>query len=133
MNRGVSVRCAQMQPLQRGFCTLTALALASMFAAPAHAERVNATGTSQATVVAPLSLIKIRDLNFGRIAARTTAGTVTVDPDTGACTVTGPILSVGGCGFSEFAGMGSRRMNVRIQIPTTVTLTGQVVGMMFVY
>ncbi|MFM5947674.1 MAG: DUF4402 domain-containing protein [Novosphingobium sp.] len=113
-----------MQRLLRSFCALPVLALASLFAVPAHAERVNATGASQATVVAPLSLIKIRDLKFGRIAARTVAGTVTVNPNTGACTVTGPILSVGGCGFSEFAGMGTRRMNVRIQIPTTVTLTG---------
>jgi hypothetical protein len=54
-------------------------------------------------VVEPLALIKIRDLDFGRIAAQPTAGTVTVDPNTGACTATGGVISVGNCGYAEFS------------------------------
>ncbi|HQA18623.1 MAG TPA: DUF4402 domain-containing protein [Novosphingobium sp.] len=124
MNQGVSKRCTPLQRLWRGFCALLAFTCAGLICAPAAAQTASATAGSQAVVVEPLSLIKVADLNFGKIAARPTAGTVTVDPNTGACTVTGPILSVGGCHFAEFAGMGVRNMRVRFQIPTTVTLTG---------
>jgi spore coat protein U-like protein len=124
MNWGVPYRCRKSQRTMRGFCALTALAGASLMAVPAQAGGVQASSNAQATVVAPLSLIKIQDLRFGRIVARTTAGTVTVNPDTGVCTVTGPILETGGCQFAQFAGMGTRRMTLRMQIPTTVTLTG---------
>ena len=85
---------------------------------------VQATASAQAVLVEPLTLIKVQDLNFGRIVARPTAGTVIVDPNTGACSVTGPVLEVGSCAFAEFAGMGTRRMTLRMQIPSTVTLTG---------
>lgn len=109
----------------RAVCALALLASALAGAGAAQAkEKATATATSQAVIVAPLSLIKVQDLKFGRIAARSTTGTVTVNPNTGACTVTGPILETGGCQFAEFAGMGTKRMTIRIQIPTTVTLTG---------
>jgi spore coat protein U-like protein len=82
------------------------------------------TASAQATVVAPLTLIKVTDLNFGRVAARPTAGTVTVNPNTGACTVTGGLIHQGACQYAEFAGMGTKKMTVRIQVPTSITLTG---------
>lgn len=124
MNWGVLSRCASWQRLWRGICAALALAGAGLLAPPAQAETAQATGTAQAVIVEPLSLIKVQDLDFGRIAARPTAGTVTVNPDTGACTVTGPILHVGTCRYAEFAGMGTRRLTFRAQIPATVTLTG---------
>ncbi len=96
----------------------------TLAAAPAQAQAVSARGTAQAVIVEPLGLVKIQDLRFGRMAAGTTAGTVTVDPTTGACSVTGGVISFGGCGFSEFAGQGVRRLTLRIQIPTTITLNG---------
>lgn len=75
-------------------------------------------------VVRPLQLSKARDLDFGRIAARPTAGTVTVNAATGACTTTGPILHVGGCASAEFAGMGSPNQYVLIQVQNVTQLTG---------
>lgn len=118
MNWGVPFRRVPTQRLLRGLCA----ALALTCALPAQAQ--TATTGAQATIVEPLGLIKVQDLAFGRIAARTTAGTVTVDPNTGVCTVTGPILRVGNCHYAEFAGMGVRRFTVRIQVPTTLTLIG---------
>lgn len=93
-------------------------------AALAAGAPATATASATATLVEPLTLVKMQDLNFGRIVARPAIGTVTVDPTTGACATTGPILEVGSCSFAEFAGMGGRRMTVRIAIPGTVTLTG---------
>ncbi len=124
MNWGVPDRCGQTQRLMRRFCALLALASAALIASPAAAQAVAANAGAQATIVEPLGLIKIQDLVFGRIAARTTAGTVTVDPNTGTCTLTGPIARVGDCQYAEFAGMGVRRFTVRIQIPVTITLIG---------
>lgn len=95
-------------------------------AAPAWAgpnDTATTTGAGTAVVVTPLSLVKVRDLDFGRIAARTTAGTVTLDPDQLTCAAV-TVIHAGACQPAEFAGMGSRRMMVRFQIPTTVTLTG---------
>jgi Domain of unknown function (DUF4402) len=111
-NRGSAVRAALG-------CALAGL----IWAAPASAETVAGGGTGNAVVVEPLALIKVQDLDFGKIVPRPTAGTVTVNPDTGACSVTGTILQVGTCKFAQFTGMGRRNNRVRFQLPTTITLT----------
>lgn len=93
--------------------------------APALArERVATVATAQATIVAPLSVVKVQDISFGRIVARSTAGSVTVDSNTGKCAVAGVILDVGKCQFAAFSGMGARNLNVRISLGSTATLTG---------
>lgn len=108
-----------------GLARSAALALGFLLLAPnaALAQAVAVTGTAQATIVEPLSLIKVQDLRFGRIAASATAGTLTVNPDSGACTASGGIIATGGCGFGQFAGQGIKKLTVRIQIPATVVLT----------
>ncbi|WP_088308049.1 DUF4402 domain-containing protein [Novosphingobium sp. B 225] len=108
----------------RAIGALLAALICAVFPGTALAQVAQATGQSQAVVVEPLSLLKMQDLNFGRFAARPTAGTVTLDPDSGACSVTGTILHTGGCHYAEFAGMGTRRMTVRIQTPSTINLIG---------
>ena len=124
MNWGVPDRCGITQRLMRRLCAPLTLACAALIAQPAVAQTIVASAGARATVVEPLGLVKIQDLVFGRIAARPMAGTVTVNPNTGTCTITGPILRVGQCQYAEFAGFGVRRFTVRIAIPTTITLTG---------
>ena len=122
MNWGVTNQAGRTRAAFRAFLALLMLAL---FAAPVQAkEKATATASAQATVVAPLTLVKVTDLNFGRVAARPTAGTVTVNVNTGACTTTGGIIHQGACQYAEFAGMGTRRMTTRIQVPASITLTG---------
>jgi Domain of unknown function (DUF4402) len=111
------------QALRHGWCAIGALLCAAFSPALQAKETARTTGTSSAVVVAPLALIKVQDLRFGKIVPRPTAGTVTVNPDTGACTITGTIMQVGTCGFAQFTGMGIRSMTLRIHIPTTVTLS----------
>jgi hypothetical protein len=121
MNWGFSYRSSA---LRHAGCALGA-ALVCMVATPAAAKEVaTGSGTSSAVVVEPLSLIKVRDLSFGKIVPRPTAGTVTVNADTGACVVTGTIMQVGTCQVAQFTGMGRRNMTVRFALPGTVTLTG---------
>ncbi len=108
----------------RVLCAVLVLAFALLSAKPIHAaERAVASGAADAVVVEPLSLIANEALNFGRVAAGTTAGTVLLNPNTLACTTTGPIFRTGVCQPAEFTGMGTRRLTVRIQMPTSVTLT----------
>lgn len=124
MHWGVSMPRGRFRHAIRAACAVLVLALSVLLSPAAQAQVATATGSSTAVVVAPLSLVKVQDLNFGRIAARPTAGTVTVNVNTGGCTVTGGLIHQGACQFAEFAGQGTRRMRVRIQIPTTVTITG---------
>lgn len=124
MNWGTLASSAPIRRLRRTAAAVLAAAPLTLLAAPVQAQSVSANAVAQAVVVEPLALIKIRDLNFGRIAAQPTAGTVTVNPNTGACTATGGVVSVGNCGYAEFGGQGVRRMRMRITLPTTITLTG---------
>lgn len=122
MNRGTTTS-RPLQRLFRAVCAVLAFTLATLSANPAKAQAVAATGTGTATVVSPLSLVANQAMNFGRIAPAPTAGTVLLNPDTLACTVTGAIARVGTCQPAEFSGMGVRRMLVRITLPTSITLT----------
>lgn len=109
--------------LNRTVCVLLSLVCAMFTANPLRAQAVTATGSAEAVVVSPLSLVANEALNFGLVAPGTAGGTVTINPDTLACTTTGPIARAGVCQPAELTGMGARRMVVRISIPTTITLT----------
>lgn len=122
MSWGGQPFCAARKCLRRHAGTVAVTAGVVFSGLPAQAG--TATGASQVTIVEPVSVVKIQDLRFGKMAAGSTAGTVTVDPNTGDCAVTGGVVSSGGCGFAEFGGQGVRRLTVRIQIPVSVTLTG---------
>lgn len=126
MNLGVTRQTGRIWAVVRAFCAALLFAWAALFAAPALAKNppASATANARATIVAPLTVVWVQDMSFGRIVPRPQAGTVTVDQVTGACTVTGPILEVGRCQFAQFAGMGSKNMNARISLTNVVNLTG---------
>ncbi len=84
----------------------------------------SASAASRIVVVTPLSLVKVNDLKFGKVANTASGGTVVVNPQNSACTVTGPLLHIGTCQAAEFAGMGARNMTVRLRITNVVNLTG---------
>lgn len=66
-----------------------------MFAAtPALAASRAATG--KAITLKPLSIVKLRDLDFGAVVPSGTAGTVVINPATDARTVTGGVTAAGG-------------------------------------
>lgn len=76
----------------RRFAIIAAFA-SGVLAAPAHAA--DQSGTANAAVIRPNTLIKTDDLDFGTLASGATAGTVTVDPVTGARSATGGVTPVG--------------------------------------
>jgi len=116
----------RLRAVIRAACALLTVGAAGLAALPVAAKNtpVSRTATARATVVAPLTVVKVQDLKFGRIVPRPQAGTVTVDEVTGACIVTGPILEVGTCQYAQFAGMGTKSMNARISLTNATSLTG---------
>jgi hypothetical protein len=72
------------------FATLLALALTGT------AQAATQSSTIRTTLRKPVTITWLRDLDFGRIASTATAGTVTVDADSGARTVSGGSVLAGG-------------------------------------
>lgn len=98
-----------------------ALAAPPAVAAPLTVP-TNPTGT--AVVMKPLTLTRVRNLDFGNVGA-IGAGTMTIDPVSGAITVTGGVSSLGGTvQTARFAGNTPSSAVVNIRVPNkNVTLT----------
>ena len=109
--------------VRSAFLPLVAASLASapVAAAPIVPDR-NATG--RAIVLRALSLLKVEDMDFGRLTA-TAAGTAVLNPYTGAVTTTGGVLTAGGTTQAAwFVGAASRNTPIKIRMPTRpITLT----------
>lgn len=86
-------------------------------AAPCLAnERATAQARAEAIVVTPLSFIKVEDLDFSRLIAGTTSGTVVIAPS-GTRTATGGVRLAGSAGSpARFAGYGRYNQVVSIAI-----------------
>lgn len=99
---------------------------ASIFftSAAAHAESATRIGTVEAVIVERNTLIKVDDMNFARVGSRTTAGAVVLNPVTNLCSSPNGVILSGTCQPAQFAGMGRRNFFIRVQYPTSITLTG---------
>lgn len=97
--------------------------LAAASAAPASAATV--TSTVQLTVVAPLTVVKFEDLEFGALLASASAGKAIIDPTSGARTTTGGVTGASGAyNPAHFATAGSPNQHINIKLPNqNITLT----------
>ena len=87
--------------------------LACLTSAPAAFAQSD-RGETDAVVVSPLSLVPVRDLNFGNLIPGATGGTAVISPS-GNRTVSGSVLAAGGTvSNAEFQGFGSRNRLVYI-------------------
>lgn len=78
----------------------------------------DATATSSATIVTPISITKSADMNFGNVAVTATAGTVILDPagtrtTTGGVTLPATSGSVAAASF-DVAGEGSYTYDITL-------------------
>ena len=78
----------------RRLLTIGAIGTALAGAGAAHAA--TASATAKVIALRPLSILKMRDLDFGTMISSTVAGTVIIDPDTDARSVTGGVTAAGG-------------------------------------
>jgi Domain of unknown function (DUF4402) len=67
-----------------------------LLAASASAQAATQAGPAKAITLRPLSIVKLRDLDFGRMLRPTVAGTVIINPTTDARTTTGGVTAAGG-------------------------------------
>lgn len=130
MSRGFLSSDGRLRQAIRAVLALLALSFGLAQAAPATAQsaKISVQAVAQAIVVTQLSFFKVDDLNFGKIIAGTTAGTVTVAP-AGGRTVTGGTKTATDLTAkpARFAGKGSSNQTVAIAVlsgVSTLTRTG---------
>ena len=72
----------------------------------------------------PLQIDIVADLDFSRLVAGHSGGSVTLDPHSGAGRTQGDVAPLGGYGFSgRVIVTGTPLRNVRISLPESITLT----------
>src|SRR5687768_11656875 len=95
---------------------------------PALAQAVSDTATAESMVaiMAPGTLTKLADMDFGQIAQPSVAGNLTMSPNFPSCTPSAGIVHLGACQPASFAVMGRKNWLVRIRNMEagTIVLTG---------
>ena len=112
--------------------TLAALAASVALATPAMAQTIaTATNEARGTVLQPLTLTQMEELDFGTVLSSAAPGTVTINADTGARSVTGGVTAVtlDAGQRAEFAGVGTNGQLVEITlVPPAGNLLNRVGG-----
>jgi hypothetical protein len=102
---------------------LAPFAPATMARAATPAAQANAS----AAVIHPLTVTKLKDMDFG-FAAAATAGTAVLDPDTDSLSTSGGVTAVGGAPHcAEFLGAAQSNSVVNLKVPnkpSTLTRVG---------
>jgi hypothetical protein len=107
----------------RAAAALALLAPAALVCAATPATR--ATGT--ATILRPVSVTKLKDMDFGYVSSAA-AGTAVLEPNADTLSTTGGVSPLGGTAHSaEFAGSATTSSIVNIKVPnqpSTLTRVG---------
>jgi hypothetical protein len=107
--------------------TLAAVAATLVAATPAVAQQAQATATAKGIVLQSLTLVRTSDLDFGTVAPDVnTAGTVSVDANSGARTTAGGVVALPGT-FSrasfDGAGTAGNQVLLTLNQPAGAVLT----------
>lgn len=112
--------------MRKSIC-LAALAATALSATPALAQQASATAEARGVVLQPLTLARIQDLDFGTVVGSAVAGTVSIDADTGARSVTGGVTGVpsfpGDRGLFQGAGTAGQDVLLTLNAPTLLIST----------
>jgi len=90
-------------------------------------QSVSATSSVSATVVSPLAISKVTDLNFGNVSVSGTLGTVILTPQNARSTTGGCQLANGNMGSvsaASFSVTGQDNYAYGITLPASTTLSG---------
>jgi Domain of unknown function (DUF4402) len=106
----------------------SSVAVSVLLAASAPARAETEAGTAEAVVIKKLGFVQVDDLEFGKLFAGTTAGTVVVSPS-GVRTTTGGVTVAGGLVQpATFVGYGSFNQFVTISIDANTQIMTRVGG-----
>jgi hypothetical protein len=101
--------------------------LACAFASTAaEAAPVSAPANGKAIILIPLKLTKVQDLDFGTVVTSASAGSVTVDPSSGAATPSGGVTLVGATSAAaqfDFAGTANQQVDFTITSSLPILLS----------
>lgn len=113
-----------------GSCVARLLAAALALCAPATmacAATPPVQATANAAIIHPVTVTKLKDMDFGYVAV-TTAGTAVLEPNADSYSTTGGLTAVGGTPHcAEFLGAAQSNSVVNIKVPTqpsTLTRVG---------
>jgi hypothetical protein len=113
--------------MKKIFALVTLITAVVAVSTTANAQVTSPAANSGATIVAPITIVKDVDLNFGNVAVSTVAGTVVLATD-GARTLTGGItlpVNTGTVTAAKFTVGGQDDYTYTIALPTAaITLTG---------
>lgn len=101
------------------------IALAAL-PAPAAAQETE-SATASVTLIEPLTLTKLRDMDFGSVFTDGAGGTVIMTPShVATCTPSATMGHSGACQSAEFAGYGQSGRQIRVKLPggNRITLAG---------
>jgi hypothetical protein len=94
----------------------------------AGATPPSAVGTGHALVLRPVSVVKLKDMDFGVLGSGP-AGTAVLEPNADVLTTTGGVTALGGSPHSaEFAGAANSSAVVIIKVPKQPALMTRVGG-----
>ena len=113
-----------------GSCVARLIAAALALCAPATmvlAATPPAQATANAAIIHPVTVAKLKDMDFGYVAV-TTAGTAVLEPNADSYSTTGGVTAVGGTPHcAEFLGAAQSNSVVNIKVPnqpSTLTRVG---------
>lgn len=107
----------------RRACLACVVSWAALGGGPAQAQ-TRAPATAKAVTLRPLSIVKLRDLDFGTLTAGTAGGTVLIDPDDDARSTTGGTTAAGGAPrAAQFYTYGGPRQYLYVTRGAFPTLT----------
>lgn len=111
---------------------LAALAATTAFASPAAAQTASATADARGVVLQPLTLTRQQHLDFGTVLSSATAGTVTINADSGARAVTGGVTAIatgpGSRGLFDGAGSVGQTVVLTLTSPTFLVSGANVIA-----
>lgn len=105
--------------MKNKFIALVTLVMGISAASMAQSE---ATATATATLVTPIAISKTVDMNFGTVAASSTAGTVVLGADDVATPSGGVSLPGGTPTAAQFSVTGEGTSTFSITLPSSITL-----------
>ena len=118
----------RLTPPRRAAGALLALSTLVLAPAPALAQATtdSATADTIVAIMAPGTLTKLADMDFGQIAQPSVAGNLTMSPNFPSCTPSAGIIHLGACQPASFAVQGRKNWRVRIRELSggTIVLTG---------
>lgn len=118
----------------RNLTKVLALGIVAIGCTATSFAQSTATGSTSALLIIPISIAKTTDLNFGTVAASSTAGTVVLDYLNARTTTGGATLPAGSTlqTTAVFQVSGEAASSFSIAIPASISLTGSTSGTMTV-